>query len=129
MHELSLAEAVVDIVERHARGRPVTRVRVRVGHLRQVVPGALQFAFELLSAGTVADGAELEIEEVPVRGRCRRCGEEAQLRGFPLQCPRCGELDVEIVAGEELLVDELECEEEMATEGTADGGARAGFRR
>ena len=129
MHELSLAQAIVDIAQRHARGRRITRVRVRAGYLRQVVPSALEFAFELLSAGTEAEGARLEIEEVPVRGRCRRCGTEAQLDQFPLQCPRCGELSVEVVAGEELLVDELECEDEMATEGTAHGGARAGFRR
>jgi hydrogenase nickel incorporation protein HypA/HybF len=132
MHELSLAQAIVEIAQRHAGGRRVTRVRVRVGHLRQVVPDALEFAFSLLCAGTALDGARLEIEAVAVRGRCRRCGDEAALAGFPLQCPGCGDLDVEIVAGEELLVDELECEEEFTTEGTedgADGAVTTGVRR
>jgi hydrogenase nickel incorporation protein HypA/HybF len=132
MHELSFADAIVEIAQRHACGRRVTRVRVRVGHLRQVVPDALEFAFSLLCTGTGLDGAELEIEAVAVRARCRRCGTETGLGGFPLQCPGCGDLDVEIVAGEELLVDELECEEEFTTEGMADGADGAvttGVRR
>ena len=51
MHELSIAEAVVAIVDRHAGGRTVRKVELKVGHLRQVVPDALTFAFELLTAG------------------------------------------------------------------------------
>jgi len=69
VHELSIAEAVVEIALRHAAGRPVERVELRVGHLRQVVPSALEFAFELLSDGTALAGAELVIEDVPASGR------------------------------------------------------------
>ncbi len=76
MHELSIAEAIVAIAERHAGGRPVTRVRVRVGHLRQVVRRSLHFAFELLTDGTALEGAELVIEEVPARGRAGAAGRE-----------------------------------------------------
>jgi hydrogenase nickel incorporation protein HypA/HybF len=121
MHELSIAQAVVEIASRHAAGRTVHRVELRVGHLRQVVPSALEFAFGLLSDGTVLDGAELVIEEVPARGICRQCGTETTMSQFPLQCSSCGGLDLEIVAGEELLVDALECEEPMTTEGIAHG--------
>ena len=119
MHELSLAESVVRIATRHAAGRPVARVELKVGHLRQVVPGALAFAFELVARGTPLEGAELAMEEVPAAGRCRRCGTESELRGFPLRCGACGGLDVEVTRGEELLVDSLELEEEqaMATSG------------
>jgi len=52
MHELAIAEAIVAIADRHARGRPVSRVEVAVGHLRQVVPSALEFAFGLVATGT-----------------------------------------------------------------------------
>ncbi len=121
MHELSLAEAVVEIASRHAAGRSVHRVELRVGHLRQVVPSALEFAFALLSDGTVLDGAELVIEDVPARGLCRHCGTETTMTQFPLQCSSCGGLDLEIVAGEELLVDAIECEEPMTTEGIGHG--------
>jgi hydrogenase nickel incorporation protein HypA/HybF len=121
MHELSIAEAVVDIAVRHAAGRQVRRVELKVGHLRQVVPDALEFAFQLLSDGTVLEGAELVIEAVPARGRCRDCATAITMTAFPLQCWHCSGLNVEIVAGEELLVDALELEDEMTTEGMGHG--------
>ncbi|MDQ6746283.1 MAG: hydrogenase maturation nickel metallochaperone HypA [Actinomycetota bacterium] len=122
MHELSLAEAVLDVAIRHARGRAVHKVEVRVGHLRQVVPSALQFAFELMADGTSVQGAELVIQEVPARGVCRVCGTETTMAQFPLQCSSCGGLDLELLTGEELLVDALQLEEETTTEGITHGG-------
>ena len=111
MHELSIAEAVVEIACRHAEGRRVTAVEVRAGYLRQVVPSALELAFALVAEGTAAEGAELRIEEVPAAGRCRDCGAQSALDGFPLLCGRCGSWDVEVLRGEELLVDAVELEE------------------
>ena len=108
MHELALAQAVLDVVAEHAGERPVERVEVRVGALRQVVPGSLAFCFEAVARGTVAEGAELAIEQVPVRISCRRCGGDAELDGFPLACPACGGVDVEVTAGEEFLIESLE---------------------
>ncbi len=112
MHELSIASSLVEIAARHAGGRRVAAVEVKVGHLRQVVPAALEFAFELVAEGTPVEGARLELEQVPARGRCRGCGAETVMDGFPLACGRCGGLDVEVVAGEELQVSALEVEEE-----------------
>jgi hydrogenase nickel incorporation protein HypA/HybF len=63
MHELSIAESVVGIASRHAAGRRVYKVELRVGHLRQVVPSALEFAFELVAQGTSLEGAELVISK------------------------------------------------------------------
>ena len=111
MHELSIASAVLDIVCRHAQERRVARVELKVGHLRQVVPSALVFAFGLVAEGTVAHGAELVMEEVPAEGRCRDCGTVGALPGFPLQCSSCQSFDLELLRGEELLVDALELEE------------------
>ncbi len=121
MHELSIAESVVRIAEQHAAGRPVAAVELKVGHLRQVVPSALAFAFELVAQGTCVEGAELVMEEIPAGGRCRGCGTESELDGFPLLCPRCGSWDLELLRGEELLVDALELED-----ATTNGGARYG---
>jgi hydrogenase nickel incorporation protein HypA/HybF len=111
MHELSIADAVLQIVCRHAGERRVERVELKVGHLRQVVPSALTFAFGLVADGTVAEGAELVMEEVPAEGRCRDCGTDSVLPDFPLQCSSCGSLHLELLRGEELLVDALEFEE------------------
>ncbi len=110
MHELSIAEAIVDVAERHADGRTVTQVDVRVGYLRQVVPDALHFAFTLLTRGTALEGAELRIAHVPAGGRCRACGRESVFEELPLACAHCESLDVELTAGEELYVEALEVE-------------------
>src|SRR5205807_1816007 len=102
MHELSIASAVVEIVSRHADGRKVASVELEIGHLRQVVPSALEFAWQLLTDGTELEGAELAIREIAPAGRCRGCGMSSTMTGFPLRCTGCGGLDVELTAGEEL---------------------------
>jgi len=107
MHELSIAEAVLAVARGHAGDRRLAAVRVEVGHLRQVVPSALAFAFELL-----APGVELEIVEVPAEGRCRDCSVLTVFDGFPLACAACGGLDVQVVRGEELRVESLDVEEQ-----------------
>ena len=113
MHELSIAEAVVDVAGRHAGERRVAKVELKVGHLRQVVPSALEFSFELVAKGTVVEGAELEIDEIPAAGVCRTCGVESTLAGFPLLCEACGGFDLEVIRGEELLVESLELEDAL----------------
>jgi len=117
MHELAIAESLVVIAERHAAGRRVTRVEVSAGHLRQIVPSALEFAFELLAQGTVLEGAELAIEPVPAAGSCRACGAESRFDGFPLTCGACGGWNVDVTAGEELRVESLDIEEEEVAHG------------
>ena len=117
MHELSIADAIARVASDHAAGRRVAKVEVKVGHLRQVVPSALEFAFELVTQGTPLEGADLEIEEVPAAGLCARCGAESRLDGFPFRCSLCGGLDLDVVRGEELLVDALELEEELTGTG------------
>jgi hydrogenase nickel incorporation protein HypA/HybF len=122
VHELSLAGAIVEIARRHADGRSVARIDVKVGHLRQVVPDALAFAFTLTAEGTELEGAELALEEVPAAGLCRDCGTESDLPGFPLRCGACGGLDLELLRGEELLVDALELEDVALNGGSLHDG-------
>jgi hydrogenase nickel incorporation protein HypA/HybF len=117
MHELSIADSVVRIACAHAGERRVAKVWLKVGHLRQVVPTSLRFAFGLVAEGTVVEGAELEMEAVPAAGRCRACGADTALPAFPLQCEGCASFDVEVLRGEELLVDSLELEDTLITNG------------
>jgi hydrogenase nickel incorporation protein HypA/HybF len=112
MHELSIAQSIAEIVCRHAAGRRVSKVELKVGRLRQVVPSSLSFSFELVAQGTVAEGAELEMHAVPAVAICRECDAETELHAFPFQCAACGGFDLRIVAGEELEVESIECEEE-----------------
>jgi hydrogenase nickel incorporation protein HypA/HybF len=127
MHELSLAASIADIVHRHARGRRVTRVEVAVGHLRQAVPSALSFGFELVSMGTPLEGAKLAIRQVPVRGCCRICGREVEPEAWPLACPDCSSFELAITGGEELCVEAIEVDDEVAAEvATGELAAAAG---
>ncbi len=111
MHEMSIAGAVLASVLGHADGRRVTRVQLRVGHLRQVVPSALEFSWELITRETAAEGAALGMDIVEARGVCRACGEESVQPSFPMRCPSCGGLGLTVVQGEELSIDWLEVEE------------------
>jgi hydrogenase nickel incorporation protein HypA/HybF len=103
MHELAVTQGVVDAVVERTGTTPVTAVRLRVGRLSGVVPDALRFCFELVTAGTPLEGAALEIEEPEGRARCRTCGTEFALAGPILLCD-CGSADVEVLAGRELAV-------------------------
>jgi len=122
MHELAIAELIVNIAAAHAGERQVSKVELKAGHLRQVVPSALEFSFELVAKGTVVEGAELEIDDVPAAGICRTCGVESTLVGFPLLCEACGGFDLEVIRGEELLVESLELEDALTT---TSGGSTA----
>ena len=118
MHELSIAGAIVAIAEEHAGGRRVAKVELKIGHLRQIVPSALTFAFELVTQGTSVEGAELEIEDVPARVTCRSCKADSHVFEFPFACPSCGSVEVDVKAGDELFVDALELvDQEQAPSG------------
>lgn len=110
MHELSIAEAVVDMVLERTGGRSVTLVRLRVGRLAGVVAESLEFCFELAAAGTRLQGATLEIDQPVGAAHCRNCGEDFELIDLILLCP-CGSADVEVITGRELSVASVRMEE------------------
>ena len=113
MHEVSIAQGLMKILEdetnKHDVSR-VTRVHLRIGELSTCVPDALTFAFEVVSEGTVAEGAELKIEVVPARGRCEKCDIEFDVDSTMFLCPQCGGIAAEIVSGKELDIAEIEAE-------------------
>ena len=111
MHELSIGSAIVDTAVRHAAGRQVTRVTVRIGRLRQVVPASLTFCFGLVARDTVCDGAVLELEVVRARLRCEECAHGWEIDVPAFRCPLCGSAEVGVVTGEELEVESIEVEE------------------
>jgi hydrogenase nickel incorporation protein HypA/HybF len=112
MHELSVSAAIVDTAVKHAAGRKVLLVSVRLGHLRQVVPDSLAFYFDLCSRDTVCEGASLEYEVVPAVLRCEPCAREWAVSEPAFRCPTCDGARVVTVSGEELEVASIEVEEE-----------------
>jgi hydrogenase nickel incorporation protein HypA/HybF len=103
MHELAITQGVVEADTERTGRAPVTSVRLRVGRLSGVVPDAMRFCFELVTAGTPLAGAALEIDQPEGRGRCRTCGRSFVLADLILLCD-CGSADVEVLAGRELAV-------------------------
>ena len=89
MHELSLSSAIVNTVAKHADGRRVTVVSLRVGRLRQVIPDTLAFYFEFVARDSVCEGAQLEQEVIPARLRCRGCDHEWEIEIPAFRCPAC----------------------------------------
>lgn len=113
MHELALAQSIVDIVAGEARAQGfarVTRVRLAIGALSIVEPDALAFGFEAVSRGTAAEGAALDIERPAGKGLCAACGGEVGIAQRGEGCPACGSFQVMVTGGDELRVTELEVE-------------------
>jgi hydrogenase nickel incorporation protein HypA/HybF len=123
VHELSLSSAIVNTAVRHADGRPVSLVSLRIGQLRQVVPDTLAFYFEIVARGTVCEGARLEQEVIGARLRCARCGHGWAVEIPAFRCPACAGAEVEIAAGDECEVESIEVElPSAASRDRPDGG-------
>jgi hydrogenase nickel incorporation protein HypA/HybF len=103
MHELAVTQSVVDAVLERTGAAPIACVRVRVGRLAGIVPDAMRFCFELVTAGTPLEGAALEFDQPEGRARCRSCGAEFRVADLILLC-ECGSADVEVLSGRELAV-------------------------
>lgn len=113
MHELSIAQSLLKIVEEESKKHGVsrvTRVHVRIGTLSAIVPDALSFSFEVISKKTVAEGAVLDIQLVPAMGQCEDCNIDFEIDGAFFLCPKCGGIVSEIVSGKELEIAHIEAE-------------------
>jgi len=113
MHELSIVASLFEILLEKAqenRAVKIVGVKLRVGKLAGIVPEFLESAFESYKQDTIAAEAKLEIEEVPLKLRCRKCAAEIETEGFVLVCPSCSASDIEILEGMELLLDKIDLE-------------------
>ncbi len=112
MHEVSIAESLLKIAVDECKRNGYTKinnVRVCIGSASGVMPEALLFAFNALKSETIASGATLTIEEVPVAGHCSSCGVDFTTdEKFVLCCPQCGSSAYTLHAGRELDIKELE---------------------
>jgi hydrogenase nickel incorporation protein HypA/HybF len=111
VHELSLSSAILETTLRHAGGRRVKSVQMRIGALRQVVSESLGFYFEIVTRGTICEGAELEQEQIAALLRCEGCGREWRPELPIFRCPDCGGGEVETLAGNEFEIDSIVVEE------------------
>jgi hydrogenase nickel incorporation protein HypA/HybF len=117
VHELSLATGIVETVVKHADGRPVSSVQMRIGTMRQVVPESLEFYFGICSRDTVCQDAVLEQEILFARLRCKECEREWELEFPDFRCPSCSGTDVDILSGTEFEVESIEVTDEKEEAG------------
>lgn len=111
MHELAICQGLLTQVEEIAQRENAARVeliRLRIGPLSGVVPELLEQAFTIARAGTIAEAAELVIENLPVRIRCTRCGSEGEAPPNRLLCAECGDFRTQLLGGDELLLASVE---------------------
>jgi hydrogenase nickel incorporation protein HypA/HybF len=111
MHELAIMDSALNMALDQAEKAGALRVhaiRLRIGALSGVVPEALQFAFEALTPGTIAESAQLDIEQVPARFWCAACTREFEFDDFFAECPRCRTPSGDLRAGREMELTSLE---------------------
>lgn len=111
MHELGLTLHVLDIVADAAQKNSVSKVnsiRLKIGAYSGVVPELITECFKSAGKGTVAEGASLSFEEVPVTVSCRNCGRTGELRKHEFTCPYCGSDDIKLETGREFYIDSIE---------------------
>jgi hydrogenase nickel incorporation protein HypA/HybF len=113
MHEMSLAEGILQLIEETTRGENLKRVSavyLELGQLASVEVEALRFCFDAVVRDSVADGARLEIIDTPGTGWCLDCSQSVPMTDKLSGCPRCGSYRVQVTGGTEMRVKELEIE-------------------
>jgi hydrogenase nickel incorporation protein HypA/HybF len=113
MHEMSLCESILQICEDEARRQGftrVTRVRLEIGRLSGAEPEAMRFSFDAVTRGSLAEGATLEIIDMPGTAWCLPCGCEVEVQARFDACPRCGSYQVQVTGGDQMRIRDLEVE-------------------
>jgi hydrogenase nickel incorporation protein HypA/HybF len=115
MHELSLAQSILEIVQQAVppeRDARASTVRLRIGELAGVVEDSLTFCFDAITRGTRLEGSRLAIEHIPTQADCRTCGARGVIVPTEFRCPSCGGTEIVLVSGRELQVVEVELPED-----------------
>jgi hydrogenase nickel incorporation protein HypA/HybF len=113
MHELAITKSLLAIALDKAGESGVTKIRsirLKVGELTGYVPEAVEMNFGMLAAGTVAEGAVLLIEAVPLQCTCKKCGNGYPGKPDDFTCPACGAADITVTGGREMFIESMEVE-------------------
>lgn len=111
MHEMSLCEGVMQVIEEHASRQGFTRVavvRLEIGDLAGVEPESMRFCFDVITRGTLADGARLEIVNLPGQAWCLHCGKTVTIKQRFDACPECDGYPLQVTGGDEMRIRDLE---------------------
>ena len=113
MHEYGITQSIVKIAceeaEKHGANK-ITEIRLKVGELSGLVPESIQNYFDIISDGTLAYGAKIVVEKLPIRFKCKVCDTESGVKNGEHVCPACSSKDISIIAGHEYMIDSMEVE-------------------
>ena len=126
MHELAICQSLMDRVESIASERDaqsVTSIVVAMGPLSGVETQLLKNAYSVASAGTVAEGAELVIDYLPVTVECTQCGAESEVSPNKLICKQCGDWRTTLISGDELMLMSVELEKNSGSDAESSSAA------
>lgn len=112
MHELSIVQSMMKIVENYAKDKEVTKVVVKIGKMSGIEPYFLKESFDIFKENTICKNAELEIIECDIKIKCNDCGKESVVKDFDFSCPKCGSLRTDLVSGEEMNIEYIEVKEQ-----------------
>jgi len=116
MHEMGIAMQIIEIAQASIPEEEgdiaIARVNLKVGKLAAVVADSLRFCFEIAAKETPLEGAELDIEEIPVKARCKECDTAWTIEGPAFNCEKCGSGQIEILSGRELNIESIEIADE-----------------
>jgi hydrogenase nickel incorporation protein HypA/HybF len=119
MHELGIAQNILEIVQQSVPGNQakwIREIRIKVGQLSGIVPDSLDFCFTAIVHGTDMQQAKLAIEQVPTLSRCKDCSHRFEIQDWIFSCPACRSANLELISGKELEILDIqladECEEE-----------------
>lgn len=110
---MSIAQSILKIILAEAQRNGATKiktVRVRAGELRGIVEHQLAFLFDFVTKDTPAEGAKLEVETIPIKGKCKSCEHVFMVKDFEFLCPECESKEIDTIEGMELAVKEIEIE-------------------
>jgi hydrogenase nickel incorporation protein HypA/HybF len=114
MHEMAVTQSLLDIVLKEAMAagaKKVNGVNLVIGELSGLVDDSIQFYFDFMTKGTIAEGAKLNFKRVRAKMKCRACGEEFVTAPDEWVCPKCQQWQAEVVAGKEFYIDSIEVDD------------------
>jgi len=111
MHELAITQSILDIAEKVGKEHKIKRVReirIKLGAYSGVVPQCIQDYFDVISHGTIVEGAKLDIQTLPVVVHCNVCGQDSEIDRRHIRCPLCNSTDLKMLQGREFYLESLE---------------------
>lgn len=115
MHELAVTEGILKICEEEYKKnnfKKINEIRIKVGELTGLVPNCIDYYFEIISSNTIAEGAKLIINKLPIKIHCKECSYEGEIGKGEYACPKCKSYSINIINGREFYVDSLEVDKD-----------------